>query len=87
MNSVYISKEAYEAKEHLALLKYLMDASYGASEYCFDIHITPEDCGAFRIEWIQRPWDNSFGEKFVCLNEEGYTDMLFEKEVDNKEKL
>lgn len=70
ISRVYFSQKSYEKGEHLPLLKFLMDYAYGKSEEYFDIHIIPADLGAFVIEWTQVPWDNKWGSRFICLNEE-----------------
>ena len=68
VNSMYFSEEAVANGELNKLLKYLMDYSYSDNDerkmmlYC-DIHIKPEDCGAFVVEWTQEPWSNEFGDR------------------------
>lgn len=35
-----------------------------------DIRIHPEDLGAFSVEWVQLPWDNSYGGNFQYVDED-----------------
>ena len=35
-----------------------------------DIHIKPEDLGAFTIEWVQVPWSGEYGGRFEYLEED-----------------
>lgn len=70
MNRQYFSKEQIEAGELHKLLDYLMAEAYGAGEYYNDIHIKPEDCEAFTIEWEQVPWNHQFGGHFELIEED-----------------
>ena len=70
VNSQYFSKEQIEAGEMAKLLDFLMNEAYGAGTHYNDIHIKPEDCEAFIVEWEQVPWDHSFGGRFAYLNED-----------------
>ena len=70
INKQYFSKEQVEAGEFKQLLDFLMESSYGVSKYYNDIHIKPEDCGAFIIEWQNIPWDKSFGGHFEYIDED-----------------
>ena len=40
----------------ISLLELLLDMSYDDSGRYNDIHIKPEDCGAFSVEWSQESW-------------------------------
>ena len=68
VNKMYFSEEAVKNGELQKLLDYLMNYSYSDNDernmmlYC-DIHIKPEDCGAFIVEWTQEPWSNEFGDR------------------------
>ena len=70
MNSQYFSKEQIEAGEMQKLLDFLMSEAYGAGDHYNDIHIKPEDCGAFVVEWVQVPWDHQFGGHFELIEED-----------------
>lgn len=71
MNSMYFSKEDVEAGLMSELINYLCKYSYESGprdlSHYNDIHIRPEDCGAFVVEWVQTPWSNDYGEKFICV--------------------
>ena len=69
MNSQYFSKEQIKAGEMQKLLDFLMAEAYGAGDHYNDIHIKPEDCGAFVVEWAQVPWSHDWGGQFVLLKE------------------
>lgn len=60
LNSQYFNAASVEAGEMDEFIKILNKQSYGKSSYYNDVHHYPVDCGAFIVEWIQRPWDNSF---------------------------
>jgi len=97
MNSQYFSKEQVKAGELQKLLAFLMEEAYGAGNHYNDIHIRPEDCGAFVIEWEQVPWSHEFGGQFVLLEEDqeimtrytfpdNHTELCYNKE-DYEERL
>ena len=73
-NRMYFSKEDVEAGLMSELISFLCKYSYesgprGLAHYN-DIHINPEDCGAFSVEWVQRPWSNEYGGRFEYLQED-----------------
>ena len=35
-----------------------------------DIHVKPDDLGAFLVEWVQVPWSHDYGGEFRYLSEE-----------------
>lgn len=89
MNSMYFSKEDVEAGLMTGLINYLCKYSYSSGPRDFshynDIHIKPADCGAFIVEWEQRPWSEDYGGKFeyvgpkqVVCNEVEFPDKHFE---------
>lgn len=71
VNRMYFTEEAIQNGEHLKFLTALMELCYSPNtEYLNDIHIIPEDCGAFTVEWIQVPWDRSFGGRFSYVEDD-----------------
>lgn len=60
MNSMYFDKNS--RGRMISLLELLLDMSYDDSGRYNDIHIKPEDCGAFSVEWSQEPWSEPDGE-------------------------
>lgn len=75
VNRMYFSKEAVENGELQKLIDYLMSYSYSDNDrqnfqlYC-DIHIRPEDIGAFVVEWTQEPWSGDWGGSFQYVDED-----------------
>lgn len=61
MNSQYFSKEQVAAGELNEFLDVLLKHCYGKGENYNDIHIKPEDLGAFIIEWETSPWSGEWG--------------------------
>ena len=61
MNSQYFSKEQVAAGELNEFLNVLLKQCYGKSDCYNDIHIKPEDLGAFVIEWEETPWSGGWG--------------------------
>ena len=49
---------------------FLNKEAYDNSGFYNDIHIIPTDCGDFVVEWVQRPWDDTFGGHFEFLEED-----------------
>lgn len=70
LNRVYFSKEQIESGEFTEFLTVLMKHCYGEGEMYSDIHIFPEDLGAFSIEWIQLPWDHEWGGGFKYVDDD-----------------
>lgn len=70
MNSMYFDENSRERM--ISLLELLLDMSYDDSGRYNDIHIKPEDCGAFSVEWSQEHWSEPDGEfkyaKFIHLD-------------------
>lgn len=64
-NRMYFSKEDVENGQMIEFVKFLTSMCYESDRYN-DIHITPADCGAFDVEWVQVDWDNNWGE-FECF--------------------
>lgn len=60
MNSMYFDKNS--RGRMISLLELLLDMSYDDSGRYNDIHIKPEDCGAFSVEWSQERWSEPDGE-------------------------
>lgn len=73
LNSMYFSKEQVEAGEMIEFLNILLKQSYGVSKYYNDIHIKPDDCGAFVIEWVNVPWSHDWGGRFEYLDDDQYS--------------
>lgn len=61
INKQYFSEEQVKSGYLTKFLTLLMDEAYGSGDCFNDIHIYPEDCGAFIIEWVQRPWSGNYG--------------------------
>ena len=69
VNNVYFSGEDIKNGLHVELLNFLLKQSY-ASDLYNDIHIKPEDCDAFTIEWSQEPWNGEWGGGFKYVDED-----------------
>ena len=71
---MYFTKEDVEAGLMTKLIDYLCQYSYQCWSRDFahynDIHIKPDDCDAFVVEWEQRPWSGEYGGKFEYVGEE-----------------
>jgi hypothetical protein len=71
---MYFSKEDVEAGLMTKLIEYLCNYSYQCWSRDFalynDIHIKPDDCDAFVVEWEQRPWSGEYGGHFEFVGEE-----------------
>ena len=70
VNSQYFDEEQVKAGELYEFLSLLMKQCYGKGNNYNDIHIRPEDCGAFSIEWTTSPWDHSYGGRFEYVGED-----------------
>lgn len=55
MNRQYFSKEQIAAGELNEFLDVLLKQCYGKGDCYNDIHIKPEDCGSFVVEWETNP--------------------------------
>ena len=86
---MYFTDEDVKAGLMTELIDYLCKYSYESGPRDFahynDIHIRPEDCGAFVVEWEQAPWSGDYGGKFeyvgpeqVVCNEAEFSDKHFE---------
>lgn len=73
VNRMYFGKEDLDLMyEFIKFLnKYSYESSGDFKDYN-DIHIYPEDCGAFTVEWAQVPWNHEYGGyfKFIENDEE-----------------
>ena len=99
MNSQYFSKEQIENGELNEFLDILLKLCYGKGDNFNDIHIKPEDFGAFVIEWEETPWSGEYGGHWQYINDDDdevvmkwyyFPDKhgeLFEAERDYKERL
>jgi len=68
-NSMYFDGKNKESM--LQFISSLCSMSYDKETRLYnDIHIIPADCGAFIVEWIQAPWDNSYGGSFKYVDED-----------------
>ena len=70
VNSQYFDEEQVKAGELSEFLSLLMKQCYGKGNNYNDIHIRPEDCGAFSVEWASSPWDHSYGGRFEYVGED-----------------
>ena len=70
MNKMYFSSEMVAAGELTKFVSILLEQSYSKSNLYNDIHIYPEDLGAFIVEWVQLPWDHCYGGRFEYVDEE-----------------
>lgn len=74
MNSMYFTEEDVKVGLMTQLIDYLCKYSYasGPREHCHynDIHIRPDDCGSFVVEWEQAPWSGDCAGKFEFVGEE-----------------
>ena len=61
MNRQHFSKEQIADGELNEFLDILLKQCYGKGDTFNDIHIKPEDCGAFVIEWEEAPWSGEYG--------------------------
>lgn len=69
-NSMYFSAEMVKAGEMTKFIDQLNALSYGKGSFYNDIHIKPEDAGAFVVEWVQVPWDHAYGGYFVFVGDD-----------------
>ena len=69
MNRQYFSKEQVAAGELNEFLNVLLKQCYGKSDCYNDIHIKPEDFGAFVIEWEETPWSGEWGGHWQYIND------------------
>ena len=70
-NSMYFPKEDIEKGLMQDFIAFLCRYSYASdSEIYIDIHIRPDDLGAFIIEWAQVPWSHEYGGGFEYVGEE-----------------
>ena len=97
VNSQYFHDEQVKAGELSEFVSLLMKQCYGKGDNYNDIHIRPEDCGAFSVEWASSPWDHSYGGRFEYVEEDqavmteytfpdNHCEMCFDEE-DFKERL
>lgn len=80
MNTQYFDAEQIVSGEFTKFLRVLMDEAYGDGKYYNDIHIHPEDCGAFVVEWEQINWERhyDYGQfRFVDVDEVIYKEVYF----------
>lgn len=70
INSMYFNKEQFENGEMDKFIRQLNDMSYGKGNQQVQILIKPADCGAYIVEFVQIPWDHSYGGHFEYINEE-----------------
>ena len=45
-------------------IHHLNELSYGKSDQMIQVLIIPVDCGAYEVQFIQVPWDHSYGGNF-----------------------
>lgn len=62
VNKMYFGEEDLDLM--CELIKFLNKCSYESKGDYNDIHIYPEDCGAFSVEWAQVPWNHEYGGRF-----------------------
>lgn len=91
MNSMYFSKKELDAMYEL--VRFLNEQSYKSESYN-DIHIFPADLGAFIVEWVQLPWNHSYGGNFIYVDDNQtvctelrYPDDTFDYVEDPEEAL
>ena len=79
MNSMYFNEKDINNGLLTAFITILNKLSYDSKTYYNDIHIKPEDCGAFSVEWSQEPWTGEYGGGFQYVDEdqEVCTDLEF----------
>lgn len=74
VNHMYFSKEMVDSGEMTKLISLLCAQAYSKQDVDLalynDIRIRPEDCGAFRVEWVQLPWNEEFGGHFCYVDED-----------------
>lgn len=61
MNKQYFDKNQVAEGELNELLNVLLKQCYGTGGNFNDIHIKPEDSGAFVLEWESCPWNGDWG--------------------------
>lgn len=69
VNSQFFDEKQVKEGQMDNFTKLLNSEAYGAGKYYNDIHIKPADCGSFIVEWVQVPWDGSFGGSFQYVDE------------------
>lgn len=70
MNSQYFSKEQIAAGELNEFLEVLLKQCYGKGITFNDIHIKPEDLGAFSVEWEAVPWSKEYGGHWQFIHDD-----------------
>jgi len=84
MNTQYFSKEMVERGELEELVRFLNKQAYSGQEdgkLFNDIHIVPDDCGAFLVEWEQVPFDRSYGGSFKFVETDEGEIVALEKKM------
>ena len=72
MNSMYFSANDVESGLMTKLIDFLTLYTYDSEDTKVDIHIKPDDVGAFVVEWECCPWDNSFGGRFEFVDRDEF---------------
>lgn len=70
MNRQYFDKNQVADGELNELLNVLLKQCYGAGGSFNDIHIKPEDSGAFILEWESCPWSGAWGGHWQYINDD-----------------
>ena len=69
INSVYFSSDQFKNGEMDKFIHHLSELSYGKSDQMIQVLIIPVDCGAYEVQFIQVPWDHSYGGNFRYVEE------------------
>jgi len=68
-NSMYFDKDSRESM--YKFIRLLNEMSYDGNALLYnDIHIKPEDCDSFTVEWVQIPWTHDYGGEFKYVDED-----------------
>lgn len=81
VNSQYFSAERVQSGAMMDFVNLLLKMAYekdadGCGTYN-DVHIYPQDLGAFTVEWAQVPWAHDYGGQFQYIDEDQV--VLFER--------
>ena len=74
VNSQYFSAERVQSGAMMDFVNLLLKMAYekdadGCGTYN-DVHIYPQDLGAFTVEWAQVPWSHEYGGSFQYVDED-----------------
>ena len=69
VNSIYFNSYQFKNGEMDKFIHNLNELSYCKSDQMIQVLIIPVDCGAYEVQFIQVPWDHSYGGNFKYYEE------------------